>query len=273
MKAIVAVDKLWGIGSNGDLLFHIKEDMKFFKLVTTDRVVVMGRKTFESLPNKEPLKNRINLVITSDKSYNSYDNVIFGTMDEIREEIKKYDSNNIFIIGGASIYSQFIHECDTVYVTHNTAVHKEADTYMSNLAFEGFKIKQTIYEGKVDDDSWRITEWVACNTFRLNPYKSVLWYNDANNNTVFAYYNTNEYWSDVYNNNFIKLDDRIKNCIPFKRILKFNKMITVTKINKYYKAEINISNSNGYLRLASYGDTKNNAWLNLIVTIMNIVKA
>lgn len=89
MKAIVAIDKLWGIGNNGDLLFRIKEDIKFFKEVTTGKVVVMGRKTLDSLPNGEPLKDRINLIITSDISYESHDNIVFGNIDDINEEIKK----------------------------------------------------------------------------------------------------------------------------------------------------------------------------------------
>ena len=85
MIAIAAIDNDWGIGKDGELLFHIKEDMRFFKRMTIGKVVVMGRKTFETLPNGKPLEDRLNLVITSNPK-ESYDNVIFGTKEEIMEE-------------------------------------------------------------------------------------------------------------------------------------------------------------------------------------------
>lgn len=197
MKAIVAVDNEWGIGKDGDLLFRIKEDMKFFKETTLGKVVVMGRKTFESLPNKQPLKNRINLVVTSDKTLESYDNVIFGDMDKINEEIKKYDTNDIFIIGGASIYKQFIHRCDTVYVTHNEATYN-ADTYMPNLAFEGFQPKQVLDMGYIDrerDICWFIEEWI---TSESSHYTAVLWYKDSDKNITYLYSNDLETWNDIF---------------------------------------------------------------------------
>ena len=269
MKAIVAVDKLWGIGSNGDLLFRIKEDMKFFKLTTINRVVVMGRKTFESLPNKEPLKDRINLVITSDKSYKSHDNVIFGTIDEIKREIKKYKSDDVFIIGGGSVYRQFIHECDTVYITHNSNVYEKADTYMSNLAFEGFKFNKIIYKDEIDPNNnyWSIAEWVAC---KSNPYKSVLWYNDNKNNTTFLYSDDLTHWRDIFSNHLFELNDEIKKCISKKMILKLKKLIVETSIGNYYKAEISYPSSKGYIRIASYGETKIDAWLNLMVSVVHL---
>ena len=70
MKAIVAVDEAWGIGKDGKLLTHLPEDMKFFRTVTKGKVVVMGRKTLQSFPDAKPLKNRINIVLTSDDTMN-----------------------------------------------------------------------------------------------------------------------------------------------------------------------------------------------------------
>ena len=170
MKAIVAVDRNWNIGNKGELLFRIKEDMKFFKETTVGKVVVMGRKTFESLPNKQPLKDRINLVITSSKDYISHDNVIFGTIDEIREKMKDYYTDDIFIIGGSKVYKEFLHECDSIYVTHNIEVY-EADTSIPNLAFEGFKVKKTLYDSIGSDNTWRIVEWENC---IHKPYNSMV---------------------------------------------------------------------------------------------------
>lgn len=265
MKAIVAIDKLWGIGKDGKLLFRIKEDMKFFKKMTTNKVVVMGRKTFESLPNKEPLKDRINLVITSDKSYQSHDNVIFGDIDKINEEINKYDTNDIFIIGGASIYKQFIHRCDSVYVTHNINIY-EADTYMPNLAFEGFVFKEILYRS--DDNSWVIEEW---GTSELKSYKSVIWFNDSNNETVFLYTTSLSHWKTVYSNKFRIITNDFKNIL--KSIISYPiKEYELIKINSYYRAGFIVyKNGNILLRLASFGATENEARQNLVATVVNLL--
>lgn len=160
MKAIVAVDKLWGIGKDGDLLFHIKEDMKFFKEMTIGKVVVMGRKTFESLPNKQPLKDRINIVITSNKSYKNSDNLIFVDIDSINAELEKYNNDDIFIIGGGSIYEYFCSHCNEIYITR---IWKEsdADTYFpSEILYTRFVLKDIINRGKTEDNIiWRIEKW------------------------------------------------------------------------------------------------------------------
>ena len=159
MKAIVAVDKNWGIGYKGNLLFRIKEDMKFFKEMTTGKVVIMGKNTFESLPN--PLKDRLNLVIIPD-DYEKNDNLIFGSMEEIMEEAKKHDTNDVFVIGGGSIYEQLIPYCDTIYVTRIDA-SKEADTFFPDLSREGFIFEQVLDTGKTEDGIyWSIEKWIGC---------------------------------------------------------------------------------------------------------------
>ena len=89
MNLIAAVDKNWAIGLNNKLLVSIPEDMKFFRKTTTGKVVVMGRKTLESFPNGLPLKNRVNIVLTSDKNYKVKDAIIVHSMDELLEELKK----------------------------------------------------------------------------------------------------------------------------------------------------------------------------------------
>ena len=158
MKAIVAVDKNWGIGYKGNLLFRIKEDMKFFKETTTGKVVVMGKNTFESLPNVLP--NRLNLVITPD-GYEKHDNLIFGSMEEIKEEVKKNNTDDVFVIGGGSIYEQLIPYCDTIYVTRIDA-SKEADTFFPDLSQEGFMFEQVLDTGKNEDGIyWSIEKWIG----------------------------------------------------------------------------------------------------------------
>ena len=134
MKIIVAADKNWGIGVNNNLLVSIPADMKFFRETTTGNVVVMGRKTLESFPNGLPLKNRVNVVLTKDVNYQVKGAIIVHSMDELKEELKEYDSDNVYVIGGATIYEQLIDYCDTAYVTKIDYSY-EADVYFPNCLF------------------------------------------------------------------------------------------------------------------------------------------
>lgn len=139
ISAIVCVDKNWGIGSNGDLLIHIPEDMKFFKKMTTNNLVIMGRKTFDSLHNK-PLQNRINCIITSKVNlieYNHNNNYYLMNMDYIKEYLLpmflKHDYLDIFIIGGGQIYKELLPYCECVYVTKILQYYNDVDTYFPNI--------------------------------------------------------------------------------------------------------------------------------------------
>ena len=132
MNAIAAVDANWAIGNKNRLLTSIPADMKFFREKTMGHVVVMGRKTLESFPNGLPLKNRINIVLTENRSYKVKDAIIVHTKEELLEELKKYDSNELYVIGGGSIYEMLIPYCDTAYITKIDHVYA-ADTYFPNL--------------------------------------------------------------------------------------------------------------------------------------------
>ena len=132
MKAIVAVDKNWGIGYNGKLLEHIPDDMKFFREKTLNRVVVMGRATLESFPNGRPLKNRVNVVLSRNAMYQDKDIILCRSRDETLEILSSYNSDNIFVIGGESIYKEFLPYCDQVYVTKIDKEYK-ADRFFPNL--------------------------------------------------------------------------------------------------------------------------------------------
>lgn len=132
MNLIVNVDNHWAIGKDGRLLVRIPADMKFFRETTTGKVVVMGRKTLESLPNGQPLKNRTNIVLSRDRSYRVRDAVTVYSMDELWEELKKYASEDIYIIGGESVYRQLLDACDVAYVTKDDFTYS-ADVYFPNL--------------------------------------------------------------------------------------------------------------------------------------------
>ena len=132
MNLLASVDNNWAIGKNNQLLVSIPADMKFFRTTTTGKVVVMGRKTLESFPNGQPLKNRTNIVLTHDRTYRVKDAVVVYSMDELREELKKYDSEDIYVIGGESIYRQLVDECDVAHITKIDFAY-DADAYFPNL--------------------------------------------------------------------------------------------------------------------------------------------
>lgn len=132
MNLIVSVDRNWGIGKKGKLLFYLEQDMEFFKDTTLNKVVVMGRKTFDSLPGKKPLENRVNIVLTRDKNFKPDGVIVCNSVDAFLEEAKKYPDEDIFVIGGSEIYKLLLPYCNKAYVTKISAV-KDADKYMVNL--------------------------------------------------------------------------------------------------------------------------------------------
>lgn len=132
MNLIVAVDKNWAIGLKNRLLVSIPEDMKFFRTETTGKVVVMGRKTLETFPNGLPLKNRTNIVLTANPDYDAKGALVFHNVEAVLEELKKYPAEDIYIIGGATIYEQFLPYCSVAHITKIDYAY-EADTYFPNL--------------------------------------------------------------------------------------------------------------------------------------------
>lgn len=132
MNIIVAVDKNWAIGYQNKLLNSIPEDMKFFRETTTGKVVVMGRKTLESFPNGRPLKNRVNIVITNQKDYEVPGAVVLHSVEEALEYVKQYNSDDVYVIGGESIYEQMLPYCDVAHVTVMDYAY-QADTWFPNL--------------------------------------------------------------------------------------------------------------------------------------------
>ncbi len=132
MKAILCADQNWGIGNNGKLLVSIPADLRFFQEQTMGHVVVMGRKTYESLPQKEALRGRINIVLTKNENFRPKGVTVVHAMPELAAELKKYDSNNIFVIGGGQIYELLLPYCDTIYVTKVDMAYR-ADTWFVNL--------------------------------------------------------------------------------------------------------------------------------------------
>ena len=132
MNLIVNADKNWAIGFQNKLLVRIPDDMKFFRQMTTGKVVVMGRKTLESFPNQMPLANRTNIVLTTDRKYEKKGAIIVHSKEELFEELKNYESDDIYIIGGESIYKMMLPYCNVAHVTKVDYAY-QADTYFPNL--------------------------------------------------------------------------------------------------------------------------------------------
>lgn len=132
MNIIVAADRNWGIGKNNSLLVQIPRDQKMFREMTTGKVVVMGRKTLESLPQKQPLANRTNIVLSENPKFKIKGAIVVHSMDELMEELKKYDDDDIYIVGGESVYRQLLPYCNTAHVTKMDYTY-EADAHFPNL--------------------------------------------------------------------------------------------------------------------------------------------
>lgn len=146
MNLIAAVDKNWGIGLKNELLVRIPEDQKWFRETTTGKAVIMGRKTLESFPGKRPLKNRLNIVITRDKNYTVEGAVVVHGIEEAVAAAAEYDGDDIYVIGGESIYRQMLPLCSTAHITKIDYAY-QADAYFPNLdELEDWHITQTSEE-------------------------------------------------------------------------------------------------------------------------------
>ncbi|MBQ8781860.1 MAG: dihydrofolate reductase [Oscillospiraceae bacterium] len=132
MKAIVAVSRNLGIGYENDLLYNIPEDKKFFRSMTLGKVVVMGRKTLESMPGGKPLKDRTNIVLTRNPDYAPQGVTVCHSEEELLTHLNRYKSDDVMIIGGAEIYRQLLPHCDTAYVTKIND-EKPADKFFPDL--------------------------------------------------------------------------------------------------------------------------------------------
>ena len=131
MIAILHVDKEWGIGKKNDLMFSLPLDMKFFKETTMGKVVCMGYNTLLSLPNSKPLKNRTTILLCpNDVEVEGC--ICVDSVEELLANIKEYPEDEVFIIGGASVYKTMLPYCDEIYITKVDAVGG-AEVFFHNL--------------------------------------------------------------------------------------------------------------------------------------------
>ncbi len=131
MRAIVVVDRNWGIGKKNDLLFRLPADMKHFREVTAGKTVVMGSNTLLSFPEGKPLKNRTNIVLWPGGEKRE-DCVVVGSLEELFSEVKKYPQEDVFLVGGAMMYRTLLPYCDEAIVTKADA-DGGAEVFFENL--------------------------------------------------------------------------------------------------------------------------------------------
>lgn len=141
MNLIAAVDENWAIGNKNELLVRIPNDQKFFREETTGKVVVLGRKTMETFPGGKPLKNRTNIVLSTRTDYEVEGAIVVHSVEELLEELKNYSDEDVYIIGGESIYRQMLPYCNVAHITKIDMAY-DADAYHPNLD---------------EDSAWQIT--------------------------------------------------------------------------------------------------------------------
>ena len=130
MNLIVAVDNNYAIGNKGNLIYNIPMDLKHFKEHTLNKIVVMGERTYLSLP-KHPLPKRVNIVLC-DRDVEYEGAIVVHNTHELRDKLATYNTNDVYVIGGASVYNLLMDNCKYAYITHIDA-SDDADTFINNI--------------------------------------------------------------------------------------------------------------------------------------------
>lgn len=160
MNLIVAADSNWGIGKDGGLLAHLPGDMAYFKEKTMGKVVVMGRKTLESLPGAKGLRGRTNYMLTRNPKFRAKNCNVVHSDDELWEALSMHRDEDVFLIGGAAIYNSLYKSCNRLYVTKIDA-DLGADTFITNFDEDP--------DFEIESESEPITENEI--TYRFTVYK------------------------------------------------------------------------------------------------------
>lgn len=163
MNLIVNVDKNWAIGNNGGLLISIPEDLRFFRDETTGKVVIVGRNTVKTFPGGRPLKNRKNIIVSTNKDLKVDDAVVVNSVEEALEAVKDYKSEDVYVVGGASIYKQMLPYCDVAHVTKTNYAY-QADTYFPNLD----EMDDWVIEAESDERTYYDIEYTFYKYVRKN---------------------------------------------------------------------------------------------------------
>jgi len=163
MKAIVCVDKNWAIGKNGNLLFHIREDLQNFKKLTTGKPIIYGRKTLETFPKQQPLPNRDNYILSHSKDLLVDGATIIHSIKELP------DIPELIVIGGASVYEQLIDLCSSAIVTVVDKKVEGADAFFPNLSTMPAWSRQNIgeWQQSANGHKFRFEEWLNLDKYKI----------------------------------------------------------------------------------------------------------
>ena len=142
MNIIVAADSHWAIGNRNKLLVSIPNDRKHFREETTGKVVVFGRKTLETFPQGQPLQNRTNIILSTNRNFQVKGALTVHSVEELLKQLKQYRDEDIYVIGGSSVYRQLLPYCNVVHVTKIDHIY-EADAFFPDLD---------------KDPQWKLTE-------------------------------------------------------------------------------------------------------------------
>ena len=159
MKLIVAVDREWGIGYRGELLATVKEDLAHFRELTVGQTIVYGSSTLRTFPYGRPLKNRINLILSTNPNFKPEGAVVLHSVEEPIAYEKAHPEEDIVVVGGASVYKQLMPYCETAYVTRFDASF-EKDAYFPNLdenpSWQCISVSETHYSNGATDTEDRM---------------------------------------------------------------------------------------------------------------------
>lgn len=168
MKLIAAVDENWGIGYQGRLLTRISADQKHFKEMTMGHVVILGRKTLEEFPGGRPLAGRTNIILSRNTEYQPDGAIVVHSIEELYKKIVKYDRDDLYVIGGESVYRLLVPYCDTGIITKISRSYT-ADAFLPNLdRADGWKLES---EDKIQEEkgiSFRFCLYRNKNPKKLN---------------------------------------------------------------------------------------------------------
>lgn len=132
MNLIVAVNENFGIGKDGKLLYSLSKDMNYFKEKTKGKIVIMGDKTLESLPNGKPLEKRTNLILSNNPNLVVKNAQIFNDLESLLKHVSTLPEDDVFVIGGAMVYELLLPYCKKAYITHIYDT-KEADRFFPDI--------------------------------------------------------------------------------------------------------------------------------------------
>ncbi|MBQ3729268.1 MAG: dihydrofolate reductase [Spirochaetales bacterium] len=169
MQAILHCDRNWGIGKRNDLMFHLPKDMKFFRITTTNKVVVMGSNTLLSFPGGKPLRGRTNIVLWPGGDENRAREggfVMVQSLPELFREIAKYPPQDVYVIGGAMMYHTLLPYCDKVLLTKVDA-DGQAEVFFDNL--DKLDNWSMTYQSEPQDDNGHIIRFTTYENSNVLP--------------------------------------------------------------------------------------------------------